>query len=206
MPLRSQLRAVGEGINGRRVWNSRQQSALIIGHLRGLLSEISLRRIINAVIAAAKIDGVQIQLQNLILGIIPLQIKGHKQLRHLTEKFLFLGKIHVLGKLLGNGASALRKFSFPQVDDDRPACGNQVQAAVFIKTAVLHCDHRILIGLRQLVQRGIMGIGPDFRHFFGKGLFSRHLFIYLISLPDQPAAHHGGAGKQNQQGKKDQFL
>lgn len=67
----------------------------------------------DTIIAAAKIDGIHIQLQNLILRIIFLQFKSDKQLGHLPQERLFLGKIHVFCQLLRNGASPLQPAFFP---------------------------------------------------------------------------------------------
>lgn len=189
----------GQGVDRGRVRDAGQQGGLVGGQRGGLLAEIAGAGVADAVVAVPEIDGVDVQLQNLLLGVGGFQPEGHEHLGDLAGKLLFLGEKQIFGHLLGDGAAALVQAAGAQVVDRCPQDGDGVDAAVLGKAVVLHRDHGVEVELGQLVDGGIAGRGPD----GGDGFFQAPGFeraaVHFVALGCQQAAGGGRKGQRQPQ-------
>ena len=85
--------------------------------LRHILAEVELRRGLDAVAALSQIDGVQVHLQDLLLGVVLLELQGPENLPHLAVDGVAVVAGHVLQHLLRQGGAA----------EGGPAAGEEVQ-------------------------------------------------------------------------------
>ncbi len=77
-------------------------------HVLRRLAEIALRRGLDAIGAGAEIDAVEIELEDLVLGIFALQPEREFDFLQLARKRALLGQEQVLRELLGQRRAALR--------------------------------------------------------------------------------------------------
>src|SRR5699024_10100490 len=92
LALGRKVRVGGQGIDRRGVGDAGQQGGLVGGQLGGLLAKIAGAGVADAVVAVPKIDGVDVQLQDLVLGTGVLQAESHEYLRDLAGEAFFLGE------------------------------------------------------------------------------------------------------------------
>ena len=135
--------AVGRVEGGRRVQDRREHRALLDGEVLGVLVEVRLRRGLDAVGAAAEVDGVQVALQDLVLGLLALDLQRHERLLHLAGEGALLGEVEDLDVLLGDRRGALRGAA-ARVAERRAQDALGVDALVGLEAAVLGGDHRVL--------------------------------------------------------------
>ncbi len=181
LALRGKLCMLHGVVGVGRVRHARQQRTFVWRHLGGLLTKIAAARLPDIPVAAAKIDAVHIQLQNLVFCIARLQFPRHKQLGHLARQLFCLGKIQVFCQLLRDGAAALNIGPGAQIVPKRAADGDHIDAAVRVKPVILHGHHGVQIQRRQPVQRGKPRLGAQFGHCLGQRLFGQRILIHLIS-------------------------
>ena len=74
----------------------------------GAMAEEAARRGVDAVGAAAEIDPVEIELEDLVLGELRLQRQRQDRLADLAAEGAVVGQEDVAGELLGDGRAALR--------------------------------------------------------------------------------------------------
>ena len=199
LALGRKVRVGGQGIDRRGVGDAGQQGGLVGGQLGGLLAKIAGAGVADAVVAVPKIDGVDVQLQDLVLGAGVLQAESHEHLGDLAGKLLFLGEEQVFCHLLGDGAAALVQAAGAQVVDRRPQDGDGVDAAVLRKAVVLHRHHRVQVQRGQLVDGGVVGVGP---HGGYGGLHApgvQGLAVHLVAQGGQQAAAGQSAGQRQAQ-------
>ena len=67
LPLRSQIWVRRQRVDGWRIGDSGQQRGFVIRHVRRLLPKVARAGVPDTVIAIAKVNGVDIQLQDLVL-------------------------------------------------------------------------------------------------------------------------------------------
>ncbi len=135
--------AVGRVEGGRRVQDRREHRALLDGEVLGVLVEVRLRRGLDAVGAAAEVDGVQVALEDLVLGLLALDLQRHERLLHLAGEGALLGEVEDLDVLLGDRRGALRGAA-ARVAERRPQDALGVDALVGLEAAVLGGDDRVL--------------------------------------------------------------
>ena len=131
-----------------------QHGALPQCQLRQGLAEVALRRRLHAVVVFAQPDGVQVTLQDLILGVTGLQLHGQIGLLNLALVALLGGQEGVLDQLLGDGGAALHAGG-GQVGHEGAHNALDVHAAVGVEAGILHRHE----GLLQ-----ILGHGGDGHH------------------------------------------
>ena len=145
---RARVRRVGRG----RVGDAGQHHALHGVQGGNLLAEVPLRGRGDALVAAAKVDGVDVEGEDLLLGAEPLQREGAEDLGKLPLQLLLLGEVEVLEDLLGDGAAALGQGLRLDVVEQRPADGDGVDARVRPEALVLHGDDRIHVEVGQVLE------------------------------------------------------
>ena len=132
-----------------------QRCAFAQRQLAQVLIVIVLRRGLDAVVALAQRDGVEIPFQNLILGVFLFQLDGKICLLNFALVALLGGEQLVLDELLGDGGTALRGVVL-QVGHESADDALDVNAIVGVEACVLD-RHK---GLSQLI-RNLVKICPD---------------------------------------------
>ena len=196
------------GVSASRAWaalrqpvgHARQQSAFVGRHLRGGFAEIPLACLAHIIVSAAEIDGIHIQLQDLVLGILLLDGPCHERLGRLAREHLLLCEIQIFGKLLGDGAATLHKSARAHIVPQRTAQRNKIHAAMGIKTVVLHRHHSVPVQPGQLVQRRKIRLGAHLLRHFRQRLLLQSLPVHAIAL--QPHVQPRTEAKRKQQDKE----
>ena len=132
------LLLVDRGVVGGRLQQRRQQGRLADGQLGGRLVEEGLRGRLHAIGAGAEIDPVQIQGQDLLLGILVLQPDGEQQLLHLALEGLVGRQEQVARQLLGDGGGALGRVASVEVGQRGADDAHRIEAPVLVEAAILH--------------------------------------------------------------------
>ena len=131
-----------------------QRCAFAQRQLTQAFAEVT-RRGLDAVVALAQRDGVEIPFQNLILGVFLFQLDGKICLLNFALVALLGGEQLVLDELLGDGGTALRGIVL-QVGHESADDALDVNAIVGVEACVLD-RHK---GLSQLI-RNLVKICPD---------------------------------------------
>ena len=79
------------------------------------LAEIALRRRLNSIQAVPEIHLVEVELEDLVLGVFRFDPGREDQLLELASNGLVRLEKALAGELLGNGAAALHRPTLPQV-------------------------------------------------------------------------------------------
>ena len=199
LALGRKVRVGGQGIDRRGVGDAGQQGGLVGGQLGGLLAKIAGAGVADAVVAVPKIDGVDVQLQDLVLGAGVLQAESHEYLRDLAGEAFFLGEKQIFCHLLGDGAAALVQAAGAQVVDRRPQDGDGVDAAVLRKAVVLHRHHRVQVQRGQLVDGGVAGVCLDGGYGGLQAPGVQGLAVHLVAQGGQQAAAGQRTGQRQAQ-------
>ena len=144
-------RVVAAGVAG----DGRKGRALAQRQLRQVLVVVVLGRSLDAVVALAQGDDVEVPLQDLLLGVFALQLDGQVRLLQLALVALLGGQQRGLDELLGDGGAALRALVL-QVGDKGADDALDVDAVMGEEARVLH-GHK---GVDQIL-RDLVVIGPD---------------------------------------------
>ena len=94
-------------VQGGVVGDGDEAGALRHVQLGDVLAEVELRRGLDAVAALAQVDGVEIVLQDLLLGVVLLELQCPEDLPHLAVDGVAVVAGHVLEHLLGQGGAAV---------------------------------------------------------------------------------------------------
>src|ERR1700760_1928043 len=92
---------------------------------------------VDAIGAAAEIDLVEIELEDLLLAEFPFQRERQDHLAKLAREGPAVGQEDVARELLGDGRSALHVRMAGRVDVERAGDADRVDADVVIEAAVL---------------------------------------------------------------------
>ena len=157
--LEGQVRVAGVGRRG--IGQARQKHGFGVGEVGGGLAKVTLGGFLDAVAAAAEIDGVGVHLKDLLLRIGLFNVDGGKGFGRLAGHALFLCEQGVLGQLLGQGAAALGHGTAADVGDHGPEDSAWVNAFMGHEVLVLGGDHRVDVGLGQFVVGRVRGAGAD---------------------------------------------
>ena len=182
------------------------------GKIRGLghgefvhrLVEIHQRRRGDAVGAEAEIDLVEIELEDLVLGVGPLDLEREQRLLDLAGERHFVGQQEVLGDLLRDGRGALRPpvaAVVLRVDNRRARHALKVEPVVVVEILVLGreegVDHHLRHGLDRDVEPALGGVFGNQRAVGGvhAGHHRRLVVLQLRvvrqvlgEVPEQPGA------------------
>ncbi len=138
-----------------------------IGPSTRIVSSVNPCGRIDAIGAGAKIDPVEIQLQDLILGVAGLQPQGEHHLLHLAADGALMGQEQVLGELLGQGRAALDHSAAHKIGDHGPQQIYEIYAEMTSEPTVLDGDDRV-------------------RQIFGKLIDMKRFSAGLAAIGDQP--------------------
>ncbi len=144
--------AVGRVVAGRVVQDAGQDGALLEGQVLGLDVEVRLRGGLDAVRAAAEVDRVEVALEDLLLGLLALQLQRQDRLLDLAGQAAVLGEVEDLDVLLGDRRGTLRRVP-AGVAEGRPDDALRVDAPVGPERLVLSRDDGVLDVLRHLLER-----------------------------------------------------
>ena len=119
-----------------------------------MLCEIAARCGLDAVEAVAKVDLVQIQLENLVFREMPFELHREQHFFELAAQ-RFLAADTLSRKLLGDGATALNRFA--RLNDGERGTGdtNQVEPVVVVEPLVLDSHHGVDQGRRHVRERNL---------------------------------------------------
>jgi len=120
--------------------------------VRRVPAEIRLRRGLDAVQPVAEVDVVEVELEDLLLRVLPLGGDRAARLPELSPERLGAPPGHVLHELLGDGRSALDVCARPEVGHGRPGDRLEVHAAVLVEAVVLDREHGPLRDVRDVVE------------------------------------------------------
>ena len=130
-------------------------SALFYSEFRRVLRKESLGRGLDAICAASEENGIQVHVQNFILGIVTLKFHGGYPLLEFDPDHLHLGKtrnpagnvgtrVQCLRKLLGDGTSAsLTGIAQKQGLHKHSAKTGKVNAGVAVESDVFRSDRSL---------------------------------------------------------------
>ena len=121
-----------------------QHRALAERKLLRRLAEIAARRHLDAPGAAAEIDGIEVELENLRLGQRVLEARGDDHLADLALVGDVVADQQVLHHLLGDGRAALRPSGLAKIADEGADQAALVDALVLEEAPVLGGDEGLL--------------------------------------------------------------
>ena len=144
------LLARGRVETGRVVEDGGEGRGLGQAELGGRLQEVRLGGRLDAVGAPAEVDGVEVALQDLLLGHLPAHLHGQDQLPDLAARGAFGTQVEDLDVLLGDGGAALHVTAAGDGPQAAEHAG-QGEPRVAEESGVLGRHHRVLHHLRHLV-------------------------------------------------------
>ena len=113
---------------------------------------------LDAVGPPAEVDGVEVQLEDLVLRQAALHLVCHPGLLDLPAERALLTEIVELDVLLGDGRSPLDPVAGEEVRQGSPHEGAKVQCLVLVEIAILGCQHRLLQRGRHLGERDRLAV------------------------------------------------
>ncbi len=141
----------------RRVQHGREQRALRHVEVLDVDAVVRLRGGLDAVGAAAEVDGVEVALQDLLFGQLLLDLQRQDCFLRLARVALLAGQVGDLDVLLGDRGRALRGPA-GQVVPRRPHDALHVHAGVVVEGAVLGRDDGVLQTLGDRRQRHLLPV------------------------------------------------
>jgi hypothetical protein len=186
------------------------------GQLVHRLVEIEKRRRRNAVGAEAEIDFVQIEFEDLLLGIGALDLEREQRFLDLALERDLVGQKEVLGDLLGDGGGALRSTARAvglHVEDAGAGDAGEVEAVVLIEVLVLRrdegVDHHLRDGLDWDVEPALRCVFGDQRTI-GRMHARHHRRLVVLQLRvireilgEMPEQACGGANANQEHDRAD---
>ncbi len=115
--------------------------------------EVRLRRGLDAVGAAAEVDRVEVVLEDLVLGLLPVDLDRDEQLLGLPGERPVLAEEVVLDVLLGDRRATLGRLAALDRHPDRPGDAGRADRRLVVEVVVLGREDRVLHRLGDLVQR-----------------------------------------------------
>jgi hypothetical protein len=133
-----------------------QGRGLVERQLRGVDVEVGLRGRLDAVRAAAPVDRVEVEAEDLVLGVLAFELDGERRLLDLAGVGLLGADRGVLDVLLGDRRAALTDRAAAHVGEQRAADPAGGDPPVLVEVAVLDTHHGLRYVLGQLVQRHVV--------------------------------------------------
>ena len=124
-------------ITRRRAHDGRKQRRLRWRQRRRVLAEIAAGSGFDAVVAVAKIDGVEILLKDSLLGVALLQAEREHRFAHLPLEGSCRREAHRARQLLRNSAAAFANATGAHVAHGRADDADRIEAAVRVEAAIL---------------------------------------------------------------------
>ena len=138
------------------------------GQLVDRLVEISERGGGDAIGAEAEIDFVEVELEDLVLGIGALDLERQQRFLDLARQRHLVGEQEVLGDLLGDGGGALRAAAAAVVlheGDRRARDAGEIEPAMLVEVLVLGGEEGVDHQLRHRLDRDVQ---PPLARIFGE--------------------------------------
>src|SRR6266446_1568800 len=137
---------------------AREQRSFGQIQLRRAFAEISLRSCFNAVTAGAEIDAVDVELENLLLGEIPLDAQSDHCFQQFAADGAASERETVAGELLGDATGAFLGRTTQEIVDERTQNSAPVNSTRLIKARVLPGQHGIGEKGRDLIERNFQPV------------------------------------------------
>ena len=119
--------------------------------------EIGFRCRLHTISAAAEIDAIEIERQNILFGKMRLQPKGQQQFLHFTFETALRCQENIFRQLLGQGRAALRQTPLSEIDRHGARQPARVEAEMGKKAPVFNGDN----GLNQMRREIFKPHGPS---------------------------------------------
>ena len=142
-----------DGIGGRGFDGGGQAGGLGGGEILRVHAEGHLCRSLDAVGALAEVDEVQVHLQDLVLGVVVLDLQSQPDLLQLAGDGLLAGEVGELCQLLGDGAGSLGEAAGAQVAHQRAEDAGHVEAGMLVEAQILRRQE----GVHHMVGEGVHG-------------------------------------------------
>ena len=137
--------AVGREL-GRRLHQAGEEGRLRQRHESRALAEIFLRRGLDPIGARAEIDAVEIEFEDLVLGVAALEPERQDRLLDLARQRALPRQEQILGELLGQRRAALDAAAAGHIAQKRARHAERVDAVMFVEPPILDRHE----GLRQI--------------------------------------------------------
>ena len=135
---------------------SGQQRALRQVQFAGGHPEVSLRSSLDAGCVMAIVGGVEIQRQQLVFGVLALELPGQPRLPHFAGQRLLVafvfGQEQIARELLGECAGAGHDLSGTQIQPRRAHDRQGIDAGVAVEAGIFRRNGRLLAGARDIGQ------------------------------------------------------
>ena len=154
-------------VTRRRLNQSREQRGVGDAEIAGGFPEVPARRRFDAVQAVAEVHLVQVQLEDLLLGVLVLDARGEDHFFHLAPQRLVAREEALARELLRDRAAALRAPPEVQVAQERGADADDVDPTVLEEPLILDREHRLDQVWRDLLERHLeplLLINREHRH------------------------------------------
>ena len=133
----------GRRIIGRRLDEAGDDRRLGDRERRRAVPEEAARGGVDAVGAAAEIDAVQIEFEDLVLGEAPFERERQDRLAQLAGEGALVGEEDVAGELLGDGRDAAHPVAAGDAEPEAADDADRIDAEMRAEAAVLDRDHRV---------------------------------------------------------------
>src|SRR5262249_18779301 len=132
------------GVVGRwRLKESGKQGGLREVEVDGGRPEVALRRRADAIGPLAKVDQIQVHLENRALGKVVLNLPAQEQvLEFAWDGVVVAVQVRVLSQLGGDSAAAFHQLRGPQVVPSSAKPPEDIDAVVLVEALIFTCDHR----------------------------------------------------------------
>jgi hypothetical protein len=151
-------------IVGRRLDQAGDDRGLRGRELARRMAEEAPRGRIDAVGAAAEIDPVEVELEDLLLGEAPFERHRQDRLADLAAEAAAVVEEDVAGKLLRDRRSALSPPAARRADPEGAGEADRIDAGMVAVAPVLHRDHRLAHDRRDLVVAQPLSEARPHRH------------------------------------------
>ena len=111
---------------------------------RGRAAEVSVRCLVDAVVTAAKVDGVKVYFEDLRLFVAGFHIEGKEEFFCLAHHGAVGVQKEVFDRLLGDGAGTFLYFAVLDVDEGGTHHAFDVESCVVIEAFVFRSDDGVL--------------------------------------------------------------
>ena len=135
-----------------------EHRALLDGELLDGLVEVGLRRGTDAVGVTSEVDGVEVGLEDLVLGPLTRHLRGDDQLLALPDQGPLVTDHGVLHVLLGDGGTATGRVVAGELTDRRTPEAGDRETAVRVEVTVLGGEHGITHVLGHLVDVDVLAV------------------------------------------------
>ena len=146
--LRIDVRVAGR----RRLRQARDQRGLRQRESVGVHAEVRFGRILDAIRTVAKVDRVEVHLENLRLGVPLVDLVREQRFTQLAHHRLVLREKHVARQLLGDGAGALCRAAQDHVDHERFEDAARIDRPLRVELAIFRGEDRNPHRRRHLVE------------------------------------------------------